>query len=86
MKIYSIDNKSWLSVEPIESEGYTSFEVEASIDIEHGVFEGKNIDVNFFEWIEKAYYSHHLATLTHFNWLWSRMRSLPSASAIGAQF
>ena len=52
MKIYSIDNNNWLSVEPLESEGYTSFEVGVSVNIKHGVFEGKNIDINFLNYEE----------------------------------
>ena len=47
MKISSIDDKSWLSIEPKESEGYYSFEVEAFVDVGHGSFDGKNIDVHF---------------------------------------
>ena len=47
VKIYSIDKKNWLNAEPKKSEGYTSFEVEASVDIEHGIFNGKNIDIHF---------------------------------------
>lgn len=47
MKIDSIDRKSWVEVTFEELDGYSSFIFSANIDIGHGQFSGKNIDVQF---------------------------------------
>jgi hypothetical protein len=47
MKIISIDRKSWIEVKQHNDGSYSSFEVEVSIDIGHGFFSGKNIDIQF---------------------------------------
>lgn len=50
MKIYADDQKSWFSVEPWidEETQYRAFTLEALIDIGHGSFQAKNIDVHLF--------------------------------------
>jgi hypothetical protein len=47
MKIHSIDKKSWFAVKPVKDNSYTAISVEAQIDIGHGVFNAKNIDMHF---------------------------------------
>ena len=47
MKIRSIDKKSWFDVKPLKDGSYTAISVEVQIDIGHGVFNAKNIDVQF---------------------------------------
>ena len=46
MKINSVDNNSWLSIESDKDEfEHKNVSVEASIDIGHGNFHAKNIDI-----------------------------------------
>ena len=47
MKIYSIDKKSWFEIKPIKDGSYTAVSVEVKIDIGHGAFSAKNIDMHF---------------------------------------
>lgn len=47
MKIHSTDKKSWFVVKPVKDNSYTAISVEAQIDIGHGVFNAKNIDMHF---------------------------------------
>jgi len=47
MKIHSIDKKSWFAVKPLQDGSYTAISVEVQIDIGHGVFNAKNIDMHF---------------------------------------
>jgi hypothetical protein len=48
MKIRSINNESWLSIENVLDEhGYSSVSIEAEVDIGHSFFHGKNEDIHF---------------------------------------
>ena len=47
MKVNSIDNKNWISIESKDEQPYLSFVFEASVNIEHGSYTGKNIDLHF---------------------------------------
>ena len=47
MKVFCINNTNSLTLEHITDGGYSSFNFEASINIEHGIFNAKNIDVHF---------------------------------------
>ena len=47
MKIYGIDKKSWLEVAPVKDGSYTATSVEVKIDIGHGYFSAKNLDMHF---------------------------------------
>ena len=47
MKLNSIDNRNWIRVERKDDQSYFSFMFEASINIEHGIYSGKNIDQHF---------------------------------------
>ncbi len=47
MKIYAKDKRSWIEIEHYGDENYSSFTFEVFIDIGHGKFHGKNIDVHF---------------------------------------
>ncbi|TKB05669.1 hypothetical protein [Desulforhopalus sp. IMCC35007] len=48
MKISSIDSKNSITIERKGDNDYSTFEVTAEIDIVHGTFTGKNIDIIFF--------------------------------------
>ena len=47
MKIYGIGKKSWLEIGPVKDGSYTATSVEVKIDIGHGFFSAKNIDMHF---------------------------------------
>lgn len=47
MKIYSVNKKSWLAVTQIKDGAYTAISVEVLVDIGHGIFNAKNIDIQF---------------------------------------
>ncbi len=51
MKIISADNNSYIDIELFKDEdsGYSSFEVEAFVDIGHGEFKAKNTDLHFLD-------------------------------------
>jgi hypothetical protein len=46
MKINSIDKKSWFAVKTVKDGTYTAVSVDVQIDIGHGVFNAKNIDMH----------------------------------------
>ena len=55
MKIYSIDRKSWISILPKKDEaGYSSFSVEAFVEIGHGRFEARNSDIQWLNLVAFA--------------------------------
>jgi len=52
MKVVSIDNKNSITLEHKDNGNYLSFNFEASINIEHGIYNAKNIDVHFLNFGE----------------------------------
>ena len=51
MKIYSKDQNSWLTFDHNvdDNHDYSAFSLEAFIDLDHSSFQGKNIDLHFFD-------------------------------------
>ena len=47
MKIHSVNKKSWFAVKTVKNDSYTAVSVEVQIDIGHGTFNAKNIDIHF---------------------------------------
>ena len=47
MKILSSDSRQWIEVKRLVDNDYTAYELGASIDIGHGLFSGKNNDIQF---------------------------------------
>ncbi len=47
MKIKSIDNNSWITINYSGDSNYSSYQIEALVDIGHGHFTAKNIDQVF---------------------------------------
>lgn len=53
MKIYSIDKNCFAALDyKGDPSGYSGFQVEVHADIQHGQFDAKNIDVQFFNLVE----------------------------------
>jgi hypothetical protein len=54
MKIYAKDHPSWIEINRLvdEANQYSSYEISAVIDIIHGKFTAKNIDVHFINAVE----------------------------------
>ena len=49
MRIIGKDNRCWLSIEHWGDDGYSAFEIEAHVEIGHGEFHSKNIDVQLLK-------------------------------------
>lgn len=49
MRIIGDDKRSWLSIERWEDGGYSAFAMEAHVEIGHGEFHSKNIDVQLLQ-------------------------------------
>jgi hypothetical protein len=54
MKIFAKDHPSWIEIKRFvdEANQYSSYEISAAIDISHGQFTAKNIDVHFLNVVE----------------------------------
>jgi hypothetical protein len=53
MKIPSADNTCWITIQvPDSASGYAGFEVLTHVDIGHGQFEARNMDIHFINFEE----------------------------------